>query len=249
MLFNSFNVYSCSCYSSESFNLAEYDWSVNILTVYILSKVDNNYDDELKEYEKLKLNWNESYPIYPMYPRPMHNEVVAEILEIFKGKLKKRRIILRSEDDSCSWIPKIGETYLLYLGKTHTNKGYEFINVNACTRKVNRDQSSFMKEKNALIQLSNNLDGDIKIDWISNINGYALNHILVQGKISNGQRIGNWIISEPVHLQKRDTILNDSFLVLNYEFGELKYIPHWKNEESLWINMYLFYLSEILGID
>ncbi len=97
-------IFGCTCYMTKSFDIQNYDESINIAEIKVIDKINDDYEERLAQYQKDTIGWNKEHPPIPMLPPNNFTEFNIEVIEIFKGNLKKGRTELRATEKNSSCI-------------------------------------------------------------------------------------------------------------------------------------------------
>lgn len=161
---------ACTCAYTEEFNLVDYDSYDYIFEVKVESK-----------YEFKKDTVKSDIPKPPsLYENGLLNGYNISIIEVFKGDLERSEKVMGFPGgSSCSWIPKLGFTYIFYANSLN--------GVEACNRKLieKYDKENYQNEK-SILQFLKTKPSEVKIESNENI--------LIEGKHVNGERDGVWKI-------------------------------------------------------
>ncbi len=215
---------------AKSFDIQNYDESINIAEIKVIDKIDDNYEEKLAQYQKDTIGWNKKHPPIPMLPPNNFTEFNTEIIEVFKGKLTKRIIKLRATDknSSCYWEPEIGKKYIFYFGEKTDNEETEVIEIGGCQRRIRVDSKNYSSEIKALRIFKEKKQGEFKIDQSNLANSSDKTYYSIKGKFKNGRRHGKWILAEPISYSKSKKEPRKKVLILKYINGKLKTIKYFR---------------------
>ena len=219
---------------TRSFDIQIYDESNNIAEIKVIEKVKDDYEERLTQYQKDTIGCRKIYPPIPFLHLNDFTEFNVEVIEVFKGNLRKGKMKLRTTDknSSCYWEPKIGNNYIFYFGKVIDRKGRELIEIGECQRRIRTDSKEFSSETTALRILKAKKQGRFRIEQSDLTNSSNKPYFSVKGKFKNGKRHGKWILAEPISYSKTDTEYQEKILILKYKNGKLISVKHLKTNNS-----------------
>lgn len=216
-------IFGCSCYMVNSFDLSDFDESINIAEIKVLEKLKGDYEIRLAQYKIDTTNWDKEYPPPPLRPPDDYSEFQIEVIEIFKGSLNLSIIELRATGkySSCYWEPEVGKTYIFYFGELLTERDNEIVEIGGCQRRIRNDSKNFNSEVEALKTFKEKRSGKFEIDQSDLINDLDRPYISIRGRFKKGKRFGRWIIAEPIIYSKDIKQPRKKLLVLRYKDGNL----------------------------
>jgi len=235
---------------TESFDIQVYDESSNIAEIKVIDKIDDGYEERLAKYQNDTIGWNKEYPPIPMLPPNNFTEFNVEVIEVFKGNLKKGKIKLRviDKNSSCYWEPKTEKSYIFYFGERIDQKGIELIQIGGCQRRIRTDSNNYLSEANALRIFKDKNQGKFVVEQSDLINPPNKPYFSVKGKFKNGKRHGKWIIAEPIGYSKKETKHQEKVLILKYKNGKLMAVKYFKpnnnHTENYFIRHWKYYYEE-----
>jgi hypothetical protein len=239
-------LFGCTCYLTESFNLQFYDQSENIAEIKVIEKLDNNYEDQLAQYQKDTIGWNEEYPPMPFLPPNDYAEFRIEVVEVFKGDLKKSitKLWAIEKSSSCYWEPKIGERYIFYFVKTKEENEIFHVEIAGCQKRIWPDAKNYNSEVEALRLFKEKKEGTFAIDQSILINSLEESYFSIKGKFKNEQRHGKWTLAEPISYSNSQTEPRKSVLILKYKNGILKSVKYFEPNDNHAGNNFSWYWKE-----
>ena len=213
-------VFGCTCFETFSFNLIAYEKSVNVVELRIVEKLSE--DSENSEPKEL----SDSDTTYLSSPTPPIDwtDFKIEIIETLKGSAGLKIDFLRVQDmnSSCYWEPKIGESYIFYLGVNLNEDGVEFFQLlSICERKIHSDSKNYNSEKDILKKLALKEDGPILAYQNELTENNTNRYLAFQGEFIDKKRNGTWIISEPIAYGHENELTERNLIILKYRNGEL----------------------------
>lgn len=213
-------ILACQCLQTASFDLYNYDASINVAEIRILEKLGNESD------ENEILNLNDLLPLQPIIND--YTEFRIEINEVYKGNIDQKTILLKVRDkkSNCYWEPEVGVSYIFYMGESDFEEGEKLLQIEGCQRRLKNNSNNYTTEKNILSILKAKNNGKFEANQGELIENVIEDYISISGSHKSGKREGKWIVNEPIDFGKNKPQLKRIVLILKYRHGDLKAVKY-----------------------